>query len=234
MRFNRAIDKVKVLSFDLDDTLYDNHPIIRSALQAQHNYLLKLSRWPKQDAQFWTKCRNQAAQATPELTHDVTAWRQQALYIAMLTCGYNESEARIHAQQAYEAFAQARSQITVSESVLELLANLKQHYMLIAITNGNVEVDKFNLAGVFSLVLQAGKDGRAKPYSDMFDVAAQQLNVHHSNILHIGDSLDTDVQGANEAGCHSVWLNNQDSHYHYQGLPDIEINNINQLQILVR
>ncbi|CAM4282088.1 HAD-IA family hydrolase [Pseudoalteromonas byunsanensis] len=234
MRFNRAIGKIKVLSFDLDDTLYDNHPIIRLALQAQHNYLQQHTRWPQQDAQFWSKCRNKAVQESPELAHDVTAWRQQALYLAMLACGYDQQQARFHSERAYQAFAQARSQITVSSSVLQLLADLKQHYTLIAITNGNADVDKFNLAGVFSLVLQAGKDGRPKPFSDLFDAAAQQLKVNHNNILHIGDSLDTDVQGANDALCHSVWLNNQDSHYHYQGLPDIEIKNINELQILCR
>ncbi|CAH9065521.1 5-amino-6-(5-phospho-D-ribitylamino)uracil phosphatase YigB [Pseudoalteromonas holothuriae] len=232
MRFNRAISKIKVLSFDLDDTLYNNHPIIRAALQAQADYLLQIPKWPHQDAAFWSRCRNQAVQQTPELAHDVTAWRQQALYIGLLACGFNHTQATKHAQQAYAAFAQARSQITVCPSVLTLLTDLKQRYTLIAITNGNVEVDEFNLAGVFSLVLQAGKDGRAKPYPDLFDNAARQLNVKHSNILHIGDNLDTDVQGANNAKCHSVWLNNQDCQYQYQGLADIEISNIKQLNIL--
>ena len=37
MRFNRAISAVKVISFDLDDTLYDNRPIIKNAIKAGAN-----------------------------------------------------------------------------------------------------------------------------------------------------------------------------------------------------
>lgn len=39
IRFNRAISPIQVLSFDLDDTLYNNHPIIKAAVQAQIDYL---------------------------------------------------------------------------------------------------------------------------------------------------------------------------------------------------
>ncbi|NOU52990.1 HAD-IA family hydrolase [Pseudoalteromonas sp. JBTF-M23] len=230
MRFNRAIGKIKVLSFDLDDTLYDNHPIIASALRAQADYLRQLPCWPHQDNRFWMACRNQALKENPDLLHDVTLWRQRALYLGLLECGLTHEDALEHAQNAYAAFAQARSQISVCPSVIKLLNDLKQRYTLIAITNGNADVEQFNLAGMFSLVLQAGKDGRSKPFRDLFDNAVNQLNILPTQLLHIGDSLDTDVQGANNAHCRSVWLNNQNCTYRYQGLADIEISDIKQLQ----
>ncbi|BBN80082.1 flavin mononucleotide phosphatase [Pseudoalteromonas sp. A25] len=230
MKFNRAIGKIKVLSFDLDDTLYNNHPIIASALRAQADYLKNLPGWPHQDNHFWMACRNKALKDNPELQHDVTLWRQRALYLGFLECGLNHDDALEHTHNAYAAFANARSQISVCPSVIELLTDLKRRYTLIAITNGNVDVEQFNLAGIFSLVLQAGKDGRSKPYGDLFHNAVNQLNIRHDQLLHIGDSLDTDVQGANNAGCHSVWLNNQSCAYRYQGLADIEISDIKQLQ----
>lgn len=87
---------------------------------------------------------------------------------------------------------------------------------------------------MFELVLQAGPHGKAKPHSALFDSAAKKLEVPHKEILHIGDSLDTDVQGANNAGCQSVWLNNQATQYRYQGLADIEISNIMALNHLIK
>ena len=48
IRFNRAISPFTVLSFDLDDTLYNNHPILTAAVQAQINYLNALPNWQAQ------------------------------------------------------------------------------------------------------------------------------------------------------------------------------------------
>lgn len=226
IRFNRAIANIKVMSFDLDDTLYNNHPIIKAALDAQAVYLKSLPNWPSHDPSFWLACREQVASAQPQLLEDVTLWRQAALLFAMKKLGFSDTDAEQHAQRAYQAFADARSQVSVTDDVLALLNLLSKKYRLIAITNGNVEVDKFNLKGVFEHVLQAGPDGKAKPNKALFDKAAATLKVSHNEILHIGDSLDTDVQGANNAGCKSVWLNNQAIDYSYKGLADVEISDI--------
>lgn len=222
IRFNRTISPIKVLSFDLDDTLYNNHPIIAGALQAQHNYLANLPKWHAQGEQFWQQCRHAVVKAQPQLADNVTLWRQHALAYGMEKVGLSQE----HAELAYHAFANARSQISVSDEVLQLLSALKQQYTLIAITNGNADVSRFNLNGMFNAVFLAGEHGKAKPANDLFLRAAKQLQVKPNEILHIGDSLDTDVQGANLAGCHSVWLNDQGLEYGYKGLADIEISNI--------
>lgn len=234
MRFNKAIDKVSVLSFDLDDTLYNNHPIIKAAVQAQIDYLSQIQPWVEQGPEYWSYCRNEVIKQHPNLTNDVTEWRKAALQFGMTKLTLTRTQANQYALEAYQAFSDARSDITVSQEVLDLLAALRQRFKLIAITNGNVEVDKFNLRNAFELVLKAGPDGKAKPEPDLFHNAAAQLNVNLSEILHIGDSLDTDVRGANAAGCQSVWLNNQPLKYRYQGLAHLEIENINDLYQLVK
>ncbi|WP_081221101.1 HAD-IA family hydrolase [Pseudoalteromonas luteoviolacea] len=232
MRFNRSISPIQVLSFDLDDTLYNNHPIILNAINAMQTYLQSIPQWAAQDGDYWLACRRHVSQIQPYLQSDVTQWRKVALEYGLSQLGLTKEEITRHTHLAYQAFADARSQITVADSVLTLLDNLAKKYTLIAITNGNVEVDKFNLAGVFSRVYLAGPDGEAKPSDALFKRACRDLKIHPNQILHIGDSLDTDVQGANHAGCHSVWLNNQGVTYQYQGLADIEISDIHQLKAL--
>ncbi|MBQ4834095.1 HAD-IA family hydrolase [Pseudoalteromonas sp. MMG010] len=234
IRFNRAIRPFSVMSFDLDDTLYNNHPIIKAAVSAQQNYLNALPRYQEQGTQYWQQCRQLAVKQTPALADNVTQWRKHTLHLALTKLGFNEEEVIRHANNAYNAFAEARSNIVVDDSVLALLQNLAQHFTLIAITNGNVEIERFNLNNQFALVLQAGMHGKAKPHTALFDKAAAHLKVEKNDILHIGDSLDTDVQGAHNAGCQSVWLNNQRAQYAYKGLADVEITNIHALTHFIR
>ncbi|BBW93065.1 flavin mononucleotide phosphatase [Pseudoalteromonas sp. PS1M3] len=234
IRFNRAIRPFSVMSFDLDDTLYNNHPIIKAAVSAQQNYLNALPRYQEQGPQYWQQCRQLAALQQPELKDNVTQWRKHTLRLALSKLEFTEQEVALHASNAYNAFADARSNIVVSDDVLALLDNLAQHFTLIAITNGNVEIERFNLHNKFELVLQAGMHGKAKPHSTLFDKAAAHLKVTKSDILHIGDSLDTDVQGANNTGCQSVWLNDQNAKYDYKGLADVEITNIHALTHFIR
>ncbi|MCF2858562.1 HAD-IA family hydrolase [Pseudoalteromonas sp. SMS1] len=232
MRFNRAITPVRVLSFDLDDTLYNNHPIILNAIRAMQDYLQSIPAWANKQGDYWLECRRHIGNTQPHLQDDVTTWRQVALRYGMSQLNLTKDEIERHSNNAYQAFAQARSNITVSDSVLAMLQQLAKKYTLIAITNGNVDVEKFNLAGVFERVYLAGPDGKAKPDAALFQRACQDLGVKPQQILHIGDSLDTDVQGANLAGCQSVWLNNQSTAYTYKGLADIEISDILQLSRL--
>ena len=230
IRFNRAITPVKVLSFDLDDTLYNNHPIIKAAVQAQIDYLNALPDWQAQGRHYWQHCRELAVKRSPALVDNVTQWRKDTLQLGLAKLGYQGAQLEQHVSGAYQAFADARSNIVVSDEVLSLLAQLAKKYQLIAITNGNVEVERFNLNGVFDLVLQAGLHGKAKPHPTMFDQACEQLNIEPKHILHIGDSLDTDVHGAHNAGCQSLWLNDQQARYAYRGLPDVEIASIHALK----
>ncbi|TMO81387.1 haloacid dehalogenase [Pseudoalteromonas sp. S3776] len=234
IRFNRALRPFSVMSFDLDDTLYNNHPIIKAAVKAQQDYLNALPSYLKQGPKYWQQCRNEAVIQLPELADNVTKWRQHTLRLALSKLGLSDQEVEHHADAAYNAFADARSKVVVTDDVLKLLDNLAQHFTLVAITNGNVEIERFNLRDKFALVLQAGMHGKAKPHATLFDKAAAHLNVAKSEILHIGDSLDTDVQGANNAGCQSVWLNDQGTNYNYKGLADVEIANIHALAHFIK
>lgn len=230
MRFNRAIGPVKVLSFDLDDTLYDNRPIIKQAVQAMLDYLNTIPQWQAQGKDYWRDCRRATLEQDDTLEGDVTRWRHVALRFGFTELGFKEPDIEKHVAAAYQAFAEARSQITVSDEVIELLAALKQKYTLIAITNGNVEVNKFNLNGVFDLVLMAGRDGLAKPDTALFQATCKQLDITPNQILHIGDSLDSDVQGALNAGSYSAWLPQAGSQFAFKGLADVELSHLQELR----
>ncbi|WP_290612501.1 HAD-IA family hydrolase [Arsukibacterium sp. UBA3155] len=228
MHIYKALSPIKALSFDLDDTLYDNKPVIAAAEQAMLDALLKHAPASKgKDSDFWWQHRLKLAKIEPELRHDIGRWRLLGIEAGLLELGIATDEAKVVAQQGYDAFLDARTKISLTAEVNDLLTALSTQYRLIAITNGNACINKMGLGELFEFSLQAGPAGKMKPYPDMFQAAAQRLKLAPSQILHIGDSHRADVMGALAAGCQAAWLD-----HHQQAvstLPHIRLTDVQQL-----
>ena len=88
MRFYRPLGHISALTFDLDDTLYDNRPVIRRTEQESlafiRGYHPALSALESSDFQ---QLRQALRQAEPDIYHDVTEWRRRALELGMLNAG---------------------------------------------------------------------------------------------------------------------------------------------------
>ncbi|MDX1678348.1 HAD-IA family hydrolase [Arsukibacterium sp.] len=232
MQIFKALSPVKALSFDLDDTLYDNSPVIAAAEQAMLTALFELAPQSNQtDSDFWWQHRLKLAKLEPEIRHDIGRWRLLGIEAGLLELGIARAEAKKVAQQGYDAFLEARTKISLTTGVNTLLTALAKQYRLIAITNGNACIQKMGLSPLFEFSLQAGPDGKMKPYPDMFQLAAERLKVQPAEILHIGDSHRADVIGALAAGCQAAWLD-----HHRQPvstLPHIRLTDVQQLSTLL-
>lgn len=197
-----------VISFDLDDTLYDNRPIIRQAEAASQQFLNQ--QYPKSQAWQvgdWHRLKLTLIKQRPQLRHDPSLARQAMLECGLVQLGYDARTAKAGATAVFDHFVIHRSHFSVSDPVLELLAKLKQNYRLIGITNGNVDYQRIGLGELLEFVLHPGQGFKQKPAADMFVQAAKQLNIPPRQILHVGDSASSDVVGARQAGCQALWLN---------------------------
>ena len=196
--FYRPLGRISALTFDLDDTLYDNRPVIlrteREALTFVQNYHPALRSFQNEDLQ---RLRQAVREAEPEIYHDVTRWRFRSIEQAMLDAGLSAEEASAGAHAAMINFAKWRSRIDVPQQTHDTLKQLAKKWPLVAITNGNAQPELFGLGHYFEFVLRAGPHGRSKPFSDMYFLAAEKLNVPIGEILHVGDDLTTDVGGGN-------------------------------------
>lgn len=232
MQVYKALQPFKVLSFDLDDTLYDNKPVIAAAEQAMLEALAELTPVSQAaDNHFWWQQRVKLAHVEPEIRHDIGRWRLLGIESGLIELGINRADARVMAEKGYAAFLHERTRITLTDDVIRLLQALASRYRLIAITNGNACIDKMGIGELFEFSLQAGPDGKMKPYSDLFHAAVTRLQVSPAEILHIGDSHRADVLGALNAGCQAAWLD------HYQSpvavLPHIRLTDIKDLSGLL-
>ena len=76
MQVYKALRPFSVLSFDLDDTLYDNKPVIAAAEQAMLEALAELTPVSQAtDSHFWWQQRVKLAHVEPEIRHDIGRWR---------------------------------------------------------------------------------------------------------------------------------------------------------------
>ncbi|AGH80004.1 HAD family hydrolase [Psychromonas sp. CNPT3] len=235
MKFYRPLKSFKVISFDLDDTLYDNHPIIKKAESDFLCYLNKTyAHLSELNAHQWGLYKNHLLRERPELMDDVSLLRLELLKRIMCIYGITPYKAIAYAEQALTEFLRLRSNFTVPAASIDLLQKLSAHYPVIAITNGNVDTHQIGLAHHFKFVLKAGDGYKAKPHADLFNQAALRLNVSVSDIVHIGDNLVSDVFGAQNSGAQSIWLNeNKQSLADAKLLPTVEITQLNQLYSLL-
>src|SRR5438067_4302363 len=76
-----------------------------------------------------------------------------------------------------------------------------------AITNGKFPVVRLPVARRFAFVVHAERLGEPKPAAAPFLHAAELCGGRPSRWVHAGDSLETDVAGAQACGMKAVWIN---------------------------
>ncbi|ANR79609.1 5-amino-6-(5-phospho-D-ribitylamino)uracil phosphatase YigB [Kosakonia sp. YIM B13605] len=238
MRFYRPLGQISAITFDLDDTLYDNRLVIQrteqEALAFVQRYHPALSNLENTE---FHRLRQSLRETEPDIYHDVTEWRRRAVERAMLDAGLTAEEAAAGANASMVNFAKWRSRIDVPEETHDTLTKLAKKWPLVAITNGNAQPELFGLGDYFEFVLRAGPDGRSKPFSDMYHLAAERLGVAIGDILHVGDDLTTDVAGAVRCGMQACWIKPEGADLLQASdsrlLPHVEISRLASLTTLI-
>jgi putative hydrolase of the HAD superfamily len=111
------------------------------------------------------------------------------------------------AEEAFQVFFEERNRVDLYQDVLPALERLSKRFPLVAVTNGNADLEKVGLAGFFVASVQAREVGSPKPGREIFEVAGAKAGVALGRILHVGDDPLTDIQGARDAGMRTAWIN---------------------------
>ncbi len=196
----------KLISFDLDDTLWHTAPTLERAE-------LRTEQWLKQHApllyqQFDTdslrKRRWQLLKQRPELTHHSSEWRRQSLIMVCEEVGYDSGDATAISDGAMECFLKARQDVELFDDAQTVLAELSKRYMLIGLTNGNARLEETVIGGFFEAHLRAETVGEAKPGPRMFLEALKIANCDASECVHVGDDWTNDCEAAAKLGIQPV------------------------------
>jgi putative hydrolase of the HAD superfamily len=222
---------IKVITFDLDNTLWDVEPTLLKAEQAQQDWLLAhrpgaVEAYNHED--LW-EFKKSVWKRHPQLLHHVSQMRIQMLYELQIAAGFSEEEARSGAEQAFDSFLQERHQVVLYEEALGILRGLARRYTLGALTNGNADIYKTDAGEYFDFAFLAQEIGASKPHPDMFHAALEQSGAGAQQIVHVGDNPEHDIQGARDVGMHTVWMNSQGTEWPGGERADREIDNLLQL-----
>ncbi|MEZ5661385.1 MAG: HAD-IA family hydrolase [Burkholderiaceae bacterium] len=199
---------VRAISVDLDDTLWPMRPVLIGAEAALAAWLadhapatarLMGSDWRK-------RRRAELLGSHPDKAHDVTWLRLRLIGDALAEAGEPQALAR----PAFEAFYTARQAVELYPDVRPVLQRWAGRYKIIAITNGNADLHRIGLGGLFDLTIGAHDVGAAKPDPRIFAQASERAGVPPGQILHIGDDLERDIHGARAAGMRAAWLRRPD------------------------
>lgn len=236
MRFYRRLHPFHAISFDLDDTLYSNHPIMLATDTKMIAYFKSIfsdygldSNLYGFDISFWWPFRQQVITHSPALKHDISLLREKSYYLGALSLGLTSAEAQSVADSALGYFVEQRSNFSLPQHTHDFLSFLKSKVPLVAITNGNVDTDKIGIAKYFSAHFNASTDNKLKPDRDMFDKACKVLKISPKQLLHVGDCGKNDVFGAINAGCQTVWLNPYQVGKPLKVLPTLALDHLEQL-----
>ena len=222
---------ISVITFDLDNTLWDVEPVLIKAEQVQQQWLLqhRPGAVAAFDHEALFEFKKSVWRRHPELLHHVSQMRTQMLFELQIAGGYSEEEARIGAQQAFDVFLVARHKVVLYEEALGVLELLAQCYTLGALTNGNADIYKTAAADYFDFAFSAEDMGASKPHPAMFQAALKQTGIAAEQIIHVGDDPEHDVRGARDIGMHTVWVNTQQKAWPDGDRADSEIVNLRQL-----
>ncbi|MDE0046209.1 MAG: HAD-IA family hydrolase [bacterium] len=200
---------IRLVTFDLDNTLWETDNTIRRAESEMRAVFSR--RVPDFSDRFdfhaTQALREQVIADTPEIAHDVSRLRTEVLFRAARECGCSEDDARAYAEEAFDVFLDARHRISYLDGALDLLKTLKPRYILVSLTNGNADFLRLGLDRFFSFGFTAADVGAMKPHRAMFDAALEQAGIAASNAVHVGDQPIDDVQGAKDVGMHTIWFN---------------------------
>lgn len=200
------MNPIRTLTFDLDDTLWDNRAVLMTAEQTLYdwldeNYPRIAERYSLEDMR---RMRTELVQRDPGLRNRISELRKHTLRLAARSVGYSERLA----EPGFAIFLEARHRITLYDDVIPALQRLRHAgFRLVSMTNGNADVHRLGIGHLFDFSLTAESVGRAKPHPRLFEEACRLTGVTPAQLAHVGDEAATDLAGGLAAGVTVIWMN---------------------------
>ncbi|NCA70595.1 MAG: HAD family hydrolase [Sphingobacteriia bacterium] len=197
--------RFRLITLDLDDTLWPLGPVIEAADTALHGWLSRHA--PRlaatHDLASLRQHRRTLMQTMPEIAHDLGQIRRRSL--ASLLESFNYAVSLAEDGVAY--FQMHRNRVAPFADVAPVLHALSRRYCLISLTNGTADPEATALRGLFHRNLTPVDAGAAKPDPALFRHALAHAGCTPREALHLGDDPWMDVEAARAAGLTAIWVN---------------------------
>jgi putative hydrolase of the HAD superfamily len=223
------IKGIRTVTFDADGTLWNFEKVMLHSLAITLTELQKTlpDTAGKLTVDRMIEIRNQVATEHKGKTTSLEHIRHEAFKQTLREIGKPDNKL---ATRLTELFLKHRYQdIQLYGDVRQTLKTLQKNYTLGIISNGNCYPDQCGLKNTFTFTIFAQDHHAGKPDPKLFQIALQRAACTRHQLIHIGDSLEEDVEGAIRAGVKSVWLNRNHQKNNLTLKPDWEISSLTEL-----
>ena len=227
---SKDLSRITTISFDGDATLWDFEKIMRHSLGIVLGELQRTI--PGKNTQHLTvdamiAIRDQVAEESKGRGLKLEEIRLRAFQRTVEQVGVKDDDL---AHRLNELYLKHRFEdIELYPDVIPLFDALAPRFELGLLSNGNTYPERCGLDGRFSFAIFAQDVGCEKPDPRIFTFVLEQAGCAVEQLLHVGDSLATDVAGAQNAGAASVWLNRDGIPNNTDISPDFEITSLMEL-----
>jgi len=197
---------IKLIGFDLDDTLWDLIPVIVRAEEVLEKWLTLNIRELRYSVSEMKEFRKPLLHESPELTHQITEFRRRLIEKALIHSDIKPTQAASISREAIEVFLIARNQIELFDGVESTLLGLSKDYQVCALSNGNADINRLGLDHLFDFAFSAEDVGGAKPSHHLFTAALAKTSLQAQEMIYIGDDPLLDVDAAMDLGIHTIWM----------------------------
>lgn len=225
-----ALSEIKAISFDVDGTLWDFEDALQRGLEAALQEIQRIN--PEGTEGFTVDYLDRAWVLERDrqwgTITDLNRLRYDAMRRAFVDIDTPDNEL---ANRATEAYIRERNHDNRPfDDVVPALEALQGMYTLGTLTNGSMRPERLGLEELFDfLVMSVEHGGIEKPDPRIFAIAVREARCEPHELLHVGDHIEYDVRGANDAGVKSVWLNRIGESRPADVTPDLEVCSLREL-----
>lgn len=123
---------------------------------------------------------------------------------------------------------------SIDQNTINIVNAIKMHVKVAIITNGSTlrqkaKISNTHLNHCFDIIIISEEVGFSKPDKRIFDLALNKLNVQPEAALFVGDDIEKDIGGCQNAKIKGIWFNPHRIKNDTEIKPYAEINSFDRL-----
>ena len=197
------------LVFDVDDTLYEQIVPFENAYKSLFDMDIDMEKFYLL-SRYYSDVKFEDSRNGEMTMDEYHIYRIQEAAKDLGVCLSDEQA--LNMQKEYKKNQQKLQMSDITRSILELAK--ENNVKLGIITNGPSEHQwsKVKALGVEKWIdrkniIVSGDYGINKPDVRIFEIMQEKLQLPNDSLYYIGDSLENDIVGANNAGWKAIWIN---------------------------